>query len=118
MTARLFAEGWAENDNDRSADLFWRAVRALLDRSLTFLCKWNSSSSTPLVAGVSMTEPALLLGKGTEEGVVEAVEASFCSVAAFPLIPAMLPQNRARLTFTRQENSGLFIRGSMEDGES
>lgn len=90
MTARLFAEGWAENDNDRSADLFWRAVGALLDRSLAFLCKRNSSSSTPLVAGVSMTEPALLLGKGTEEGVVEAVEASFCSVATLPLILAMV----------------------------
>ena len=65
-----------------------------------------------------MTEPALLLGKGTEEGVVEAVEASFCSVAAFPLIPAIVPQNRTRLTFTRKEKGGLFIRGSMEDEEN
>ena len=62
-------------------------------------------------------EPALLLGKGTEEGVVEAVEVSFCSVAAFPLILAIVPQSKTRLTFTRKENGGLFIRGSMEDGE-
>ena len=65
-----------------------------------------------------MTEPALLLGKGTEVGVVETVDASFCSVATFALFPAIVPQNRARLTFTRQENSGLFIRGSMEVGEN
>ena len=77
-----------------------------------FLWKLGSSSSSPLVKGVPNVEPALLLGKGIEETLVDVVEASICSAAAFALYRAMVPTIRARLMFSGQDeqemDSGLF----------
>jgi len=83
LEARLFVAGLVETDESPpslSAGLFRRVPLVLMTFVVGF--SWNSSSS-PLVAGVSTVEPALLLGKGYEETLVEAVEVSICSAAVF-----------------------------------
>ena len=97
MIARLFI-GLVEIDGlspSLSADLFRRFPVVLMTFPITFLCKLNPSSSSPLVAGVFAVEPVLLLEKGTEEtlGEVEVVEASKRSAAVFLVYLVMVPQS-------------------------
>jgi len=63
------------------------------------------------VKGVPNVEPALLLGKGIEETLVDVVETS---AAAFALYLAMVPTIRARLMFSGQDEQW-FIRRSMDE---
>jgi hypothetical protein len=100
MAARLFVVGLVETDgspSSLSADLFRRDPVVLM--TLAFLCRLNSSSSSPLVAGVSTVEPALLLDRGAEETLaeVEVAEGSKRCVIAFPVALAIVPTITARL---------------------
>jgi hypothetical protein len=102
MAVRLFVIGLVETDGSPpslSADLFRRNPVVLMTFATAFLCRLNSSSSSPLVAGVSTVEPALLLERGAEETLaeVEVAEASKRSVIAFPVALAMIPTITARL---------------------
>lgn len=102
MAARLFVVGLVETDGSPpslSADLFRRNPVVLMTFATAFLCKLNSSSSSPLVAGVSTVEPPLLLDRGAEETLaeVEVAEASKRSVIAFPVALAIVPTITARL---------------------
>jgi hypothetical protein len=115
MTARFFVAGFVETDglpSSLSADLFRRTPVALLTLARGFLWKLGSSSSSPIVKGVSDVEPALLLGKGIEETLVDVVGTLICSAAAFALYLAMVPTIRARLRPSGQDgqetDSGLF----------
>jgi len=115
MTARFFVAGFVETDglpSSLSADLFRRTPVALMIFAGGFLWKLGSSSSSPLVKGVSNVKPVLLLGKGVEETLVDVAEASVCSAAAFALYLAMVPTIRARLMPSGQDGqemiSGLF----------
>jgi len=103
MTARFFVAGFVETDglpSSLSADLFLRALVTLMVSVGGFFWKLGSSSSSPLVKGVPNVEPALLLGKGIEETLVDVVETS---AAAFALYHAMVPTIRGRLMFSGQD---------------
>ncbi|SRR6266446_14074 len=112
MTARFFVAGFVEIDglpSSLSADLFRRTPVALMTLAGVFLWKLGSSSSSQLVIGVPNVEPALLLERSIEEALVEVVEASIRSAAAFALFLAMVPTIRAQLMPSGQEmDSSLF----------
>jgi hypothetical protein len=112
MTVRFFVAGFVETDglpSSLSADLFRRTLMLFAGG---FLWKFGSSSSSPLVKGVPNVEHALLLGKGVKETLVDVVEISICSVAAFALYLVIVPTIRARLMPSGQVgkdiDSGLF----------
>jgi hypothetical protein len=115
VTARFFVKGFVETDglpSSLSADLFRCTPVAHMYFAGCFLRKLVSSSSSPLVKGVPNVEPVLLLGKGIGETLVDVVETSICSAAAFALYLAMVPIIRARFMTSRQDgqemDSGLF----------
>jgi hypothetical protein len=115
VTARFFVAGFVETDrlpSSLSAVLFRRTPAVLLALAEGFLWKTEFSSSSQLVKGVPNVEPVLLLGKGMEETLVDVVETSICSAAAFALYLAMVPTIRARLMPSGQDgqemDSGLF----------
>jgi hypothetical protein len=115
FTARFFVAGFVETDglpSSLSADLFRCTPVAHMYFAGRFLRKLGSSSSSPLVKGVPNVEPALLLGKGIEETLVDVVETSICSAAAFALYLAMVPIIRALFIASGQDgqemDSGLF----------
>jgi hypothetical protein len=93
VTARFFVAGFVETDglpSSLSADLF----RRILVAPMTFARGMYSSSSSPLVIGVTTVEPTMLLGKGIEETLVDVVEAS---IRSFALSLAIVPSTRAQL---------------------
>src|ERR1700761_4611753 len=93
VTARFFVAGFVETHglpSSLSADLFRRIPVV----PMTFARGMYSSSSSPLVIGVTMVEPTMLLGKGIEETLVDVVEAS---IRSFALSLAMVPSTRAQL---------------------
>lgn len=105
--ARLFVVGLVETDRSLpslSADLFRRIPVVLMTLAVAFLCKLDSSSSSPLVSGVARAELVLLLEKGMEETLaeveVEVVDASKRS-AALPESLAMVATVTARLVLAR-----------------
>ena len=76
-----------------------------------FLWKLDSSSSSALVKGVPNVEPALLLGKGMEETLVDVVDVSACSAATFALYLVMVNQDTVDVFWTRWTRNGQwFIR--------
>jgi hypothetical protein len=113
--ARLFVVGLVETERSSpslSADLLRRIPAVLMTFATTFVCKLESSSSSPLVKGVSTAEPPLLLERGMEETLAEVevvVEASKRFIAVFLVFLAMVPAITSRLMLARKEtDSGLF----------
>jgi hypothetical protein len=93
VTARFFVAGFVETDrlsSSLSTDLFRRIPVA----PMNFARGMCSSSSSPLVTGVTAVEPTMLLGKGIEETLVDVVEAS---IRSFALSLAIVPLTRAQL---------------------
>jgi hypothetical protein len=92
-TARFFVAGFVETDrlpSSLSADLFRRIPVA----PINFARGMRSSSSSPLVIGVTTVEPTMLLGKGIEETLVDVVEVS---IRSFALSLAIVPSTRTQL---------------------
>ena len=63
--------------------------------------------------GVPNVEPALLLGKGMEETLVDVVDVSACSAAAFALYLVMVNQDTVDVSGQdgQEMDSGLFAGG-------